>query len=244
VTGLRPGHYFLNFDWVGPTNNVTRRAVFPVEMGAADQSGVILRAMRTTVAGRLKAVGGKLPYALSVYLEPAAAISAHIGGGGAGANVEPDGTFEMSGVTPGEYHLRVHSGQAPSFVTADRVVVVDGKAPIVGVEVELDFAVGAVKGRAVDSAGTPIAKGLVVIQSTDPGRLRDSRYHHVNRTSASGEFAVTGVAPGEYVLFAWRGDAGQIGDPNLFALAKEKARTITVKDGSTISQDAIELPNP
>lgn len=244
VTGLKPGRYFLTFTWVGPTNNVTRRAVFPFDMGAADQSGVVLRAMRTTVAGRLNAVGGKLPYGLSVYLEPGAVISAHIGGSGAGANVAPDGTFEMTGVPAGEYHLRVHSGEAASFVAADKVVVVEGSAPVVGLEVELSFSVGSVNGRAVDTAGNPIARTLVVLQSAEPGRLQDAQYRHVYRAAATGEFAITGVAPGEYLLFAWRGGAGQIGDPDLFALAKEKARTVAVTGGSTVSRDAIELLSP
>ena len=240
VTDLRPGRYFMSFHWVGPTNNVTRQAAIPFDMGAADQKGVVLRAMRTTVAGRLKAVGGKLPYSLSVYLEPPAAISAHIGGGGASANVAPDGSFEMTGVTPGEYHLRVHLGSGADFVVTDRVVVVEGEAPIVGFDVECDFALGTVRGRAIDSAGLPTSEVLVVLQNTDS----KSRYHSVDRTSAMGEFVVTDVPSGEYVLFAWRGDTRQIGDPNLLALAKEKARTITVKNGGAISQDAIELPNP
>jgi hypothetical protein len=243
VRGLRPGRYFLNFSWVGPTNNVTRSVVFPFDMGTADQSGVVLHAIRTTVAGRLKALGGELPYSLSVYLEPAAAISAHIPGGGAGADVEPDGTFEMKGVTPGEYHLRVHSAEAPNFVTADRVVVVDGNAPIIGVGVELDFAVGAVKGRAVDGGRMPIPRTFVVLQSTDPGKLLDQRYQFVHPTGPDGEFAITGVAPGEYLLFVC-GNPDAIGDPDLFVLAKQKARIVTVKSGSTLSQNAIKLPIP
>ena len=150
----------------------------------------------------------------------------------------------MKNVPVGEYHLRVHSGEAASFVAADRVVVVDGSAPIVGVELELSFFVGSVKGRAVDAAGKPIERALVVLQSVEPGKLQDARYRHVYRATAAGEFAITGVAPGEYLLFAWHGEAGQIGDPDLFALAKGKTRTITVKSGTTISRDATQLLNP
>ena len=34
---LKPGQYFLEFNGVGPTNNVTRTAVFPFETGNAEK---------------------------------------------------------------------------------------------------------------------------------------------------------------------------------------------------------------
>ena len=246
LEGLKRGRYFLNFTWVGATNNVTRTAVLPFEMDDADQGGVVLRiASRVSVGGRLKSGWEKQPGPLSVYLEPtAAAVRAHIGGSGAAGNVAPDGAFKMTGVPPGEYHLRVHSGEPARFFVADRIVVVDGRAPITGIELGLDFSAGSVSGKALDVAGNPIPGASVVLQSVDSEKLDSDLYGHVYRAGDTGSYSITGVLPGEYVLFAWRGDAGLVGDPDLFAQALQHARRVTVGPRDAISESAIEMRNP
>ncbi len=245
LEGLKPGRYFLTFKWVGATNNVTRTVIFPFDMGNADESGVVLRAAALNVAGRLKAVGQKPPGSLSVYLEPtAAAIRAHITGSTAGANVAPDGAFEMTGVPAGEYHLRVHSDEPVNFFVPEQNLLLDGHTPVTGIELELNFTAGSVSGRALDAAGKPIPRATVVLQSADAEKLAADLYRHIYRAYPTGEFSITGVVPGEYLLFAWQGDPGLIGDPDLFAQARDQARRVTVSSGSAISQDATELRNP
>jgi hypothetical protein len=245
LRGLRPGRYLLTFTWVGATNNVTRTVVFPFEMGNTDETGVVLRAMAVSVTGRIKSVGQKLPAPLSVYLEPTAAvIRAHITGSAADANVAPDGTFSMARVLPGEYYIRIRSGEPARFFAADRDLFVDGRAPITGIELELDLTAGSVSGRTIDAAGRPLARATVVLQSAHPENLAADLYRHIYEADATGQYFITGVLPGEYLLFAWRGDPGLVGDPDLFALARENARRITVKSGGAISQDATELRNP
>jgi hypothetical protein len=246
LAGLKRGRYFLNLTWVGATNNVTRTAVLPFEMGDADRGGMVLQvASRVSVAGRMKSGWEKQPGPLSVYLEPtAAAIRAHIGGSDAAANVAPDGTFKMTGVPPGEYHLRVHSGEPARFFVAERIVVVEGGAPITGIELGLDFSAGSVSGTALDVVGNPIPGASVVLQSVDSEKLDSDLYRHVYRAGDTGLYSITGVVPGEYVLFAWRGDAGLVGDPDLLAQALQHARRVTVGPRGTVSHAAIEMRNP
>jgi len=69
--------------------------------------------------------------------------------------------------TPGEYHLRVHSGDPPQFFVAERKLLVDGGAAIDGVEIALDFSAGSVSGRALDQAGNSIPDARVVLQSVE-----------------------------------------------------------------------------
>jgi hypothetical protein len=242
LDGLKPGRYFLEFDWVGPTNNVTRRAVFPFEMGNANESGVVLRAARVSVAGRVDAGGRKLPGQLNVYLEPTAvAARAHIGGSGANADVARDGTFRMPGVQIGEYHVRVHYSQAASFFVNEQSLIVDGRTPIKEIELKLDFSAGSVSGMAINAAGDVIPGATVVLQSAEPEKFADNLYLHVYGTSAAGWYSIPGVVLGEYLLFSWRGDRGAAGDPDLFTLARKNARRIRVNPGGAVSQDATEL---
>ncbi len=245
VEGMKPGRYFLNFSWVGPTNNVTQSAVFPFEMGSADESDVVLRGARVSVAGRVNTGGRKLASQLIVSLQPtAAAVRAQVGGTGASANVAPDGTFRMLGVEIGEYHVRVHSGATASFFVNEQSFIVDGRAPITGIELKLDFSAGSVFGKAINATGKPIPGATVVLQPTEQERSANNLYLHVYGAAATGVYLISGVVPGEYLLFSWQGDPGLVGDPDLFTLARNNARRIRVNREGKVSQDAIELLDP
>jgi len=239
LQGLAPGRYFLRFDWVGPTNNVIRTVIVPFEMGHADQCDVTLTAMpRVTVAGRLKTGAQSLPRNLGLYLQPIASAVGAFAAPSAPANVKEDGTFEITGVEAGQYHLR---GSAARFFLEDRDVTVDGRAPVTGVELLLNVPAGTVSGRAVDAEGSPIPNAFVVLQSTDAEKRIADLYRHVYRASSSGDYSIAGVVPGEYLLFAWRGDPGLIGDPDLFTQAGERAQRVTVGRGDTVHRDATEM---
>jgi hypothetical protein len=176
-------------------------------MGHADQCDVTLTAMpRVTVAGRLKTGAQSLPRNLGLYLQPIAAAMGAFAAPSAPANVKEDGTFEITGVEAGQYHLR---GSAARFFLEDRDVTVDGRAPVTGVELLLNVPAATVSGRAADAAGSPIPNAFVVLRSAD-------LYRHVYRASSSGDYSIAGIVPGEYLLFARRGDPGLIGDPDLF----------------------------
>ncbi len=242
LEGLIPGRYFLHFVWVGPTNNVTRSAVFPFEMGDADASGIILRATSVSVSGHLQPLGQKLPSGLSVYLEPVApAIRAHIADSVAAVNVGRHGSFRIAGVPAGEYRLQVHSPEPERFFTDERRLSIDGHAAVSGVELALNFAAGTVSGRAIGTAGPLTPRATVVLQSADSDKLASDQSCYIHGVGTAAQYSITGVKPGEYLLFVWRGDPGLIGDPGLFAEARQSAARVVVQAGSVISQDAVEL---
>lgn len=245
IEGMEPGRYFLRFDWVGATNNVTRTVVFPFEMSGADQTDVVLTAMRrATISGHVRTGKHQIPKSITVTLLPsAAAINAHVGGNyGRSAEIREDGMFRMTGVEAGEYRLGIHSGAPPSFFVTERNLTVDGTASITGADIELDFSAGSVVGRAVDSTREIIPSAMVVLQSIDVEKRSANQYRHILRASKNGEFAITGVVPGDYFLFVWRRDPGLIGDPALFATASERASRLRVPRGGTIFRNATTLP--
>jgi hypothetical protein len=130
----------------------------------------------------------------------------------------------------------------PQFFVAGRKLLVDGRAAIDGIRVDLDFSAGSVSGRAIVAAGNPIPDARVVLQSVDSQKLgvdADSKVY----SAPAGIYKITGVAPGEYFLFAWRGDPALIGDPDLFAKAREQARRVKVEPREESSQDAMEMEN-
>jgi hypothetical protein len=136
--------------------------------------------------------------------------------------VAPDDTFGMNGVAPGGYHLRVPSGEPPSFFAADNIILVEGSTPVVGFELELNFSAGSVNGRALDPDGNHITRTLVVLQSAEPGKPRDDRYRHVYPAAATGEFEIGGVAPGEYLLFACAAMLAKLAIPIFLRWQREK----------------------
>lgn len=247
VKGMSPGRYFLSFQWVGATNNVKRTVVFPFDMTASDQSGVNLTALpRVTVSGNIKTGGQPLPSNISVALIPKAPpIKARVSGAnGAWANVNTDGTFEITAVEAGDCRLAVHSAMPPQFYVKEKDLIVDGRAPINGLEPELDFSAGTVAGRALDSEGKPIAEATVVLQSVDSAKRADNTHLLLLGTNEQGEYTISGVIPGEYLVFVWKGDYGLIGDPDLFAQASAHANRVKVNPRATAHSDATELRAP
>jgi hypothetical protein len=59
----------------------------------------------------------------------------------------------------------------PQFFVAGRKLLVDGRAAIDGIRVDLDFSAGSVSGRAIVAAGNPIPDARVVLQSVDSQKL-------------------------------------------------------------------------
>jgi hypothetical protein len=101
--------------------------------------------------------------------------------------------------------LRVHAAEPAHFFVREQTLIIDGRAPIAGVKLELDFSAGTVAGRALDTAGVPLAGAAVVLQSTEPKKLTDELYRRLYRADPTGNYSITDVVPGDYLLFAWRG---------------------------------------
>jgi len=82
-----------------------------------------------------------------------------------------------------------------------------------------------------------------VLQSVDSEKLGSDLYRRIYGADDTGSYSITGVVPGEYVHFAWRGDAGLIVDPDLFAQALRHAAHVTVSLRGAVSGLVIEMRN-
>ncbi|MEZ4400307.1 MAG: carboxypeptidase-like regulatory domain-containing protein [Kofleriaceae bacterium] len=117
-----------------------------------------------------------------------------------------DGTFELSGMTPGKYDLKVTGADFAERTQGD-VVVTAGAITDVGT---VTVTAGRkVSGRVVDGKGTPVEGATVLVgkmifgdgktTSADPGGQAGLR---TATTAASGEFVVRGLGRGDSVVVA------------------------------------------
>jgi hypothetical protein len=122
---------------------------------------------------------------------------------------EPSGAFLFRNVVEGKYRLRVSPLPVNGYVADVRVggksvfdsgFDVDSQTREVQVLVKTNS--GKIKGMVHDSTGKPFASARVVL--VPPlSRRENSELYKASFSDANGNFTMSGVAPGEYKLFAW-----------------------------------------
>jgi hypothetical protein len=128
----------------------------------------------------------------------------------AGSRIQPNGSITLDNVQPGKYALQVaglpdmayvKAAQSDSRDLLEQFVQVqyDSQAPL---EIHLAFDGGQLAGTVTDSAGAGV-DGATVVLIPDKGRRQRPDQYRVVTSSANGRFAVPGIPPGDYKLFAW-----------------------------------------
>ena len=139
-----------------------------------------------------------------------AEASAHL------AQVAPDGSFEFTGVPPGNYYVQLEESAGNSDWFLKSAVTAGGEASEAGINVNggtiaLDLLAstgGVVEGTVSSKDGSPVANAVVVAVPDPHLRGRADRYRKTVSDQA-GRFTLRGVPPGEYTLFAWEGVDGE-----------------------------------
>ena len=121
---------------------------------------------------------------------------------------DQDGRFAFDRVAPGEYHLQVQkAGYAPvpDAALGRAVRVAAGQA----IDVELHLQKGAaISGRVLDANGEPVAEVRVMAMRRPPERAAAVAPRLIpalggsQQTNDLGEFRLSGLPPGEYVIAA------------------------------------------
>jgi hypothetical protein len=164
--------------------------------------------------------------------------------------VKPDGTFTLSGITPGDYQLRVNAG-AVAYVKSARFGAIDALNPPFHIDVgadQLDIVVsvnsGALDAVVFDDKQNPIPGATVVLVPEPPRRNRGDLYDATG-TNSAGRAHLTGIAPGDYRVFAWDdipADAWQ--DSDFIRPYESRGKLIHVVEGNsdTVQLDLISRP--
>jgi uncharacterized surface anchored protein len=155
-------------------------------------------------------------------------------------NVLPDGTFTFSGVTPGDYRLKVETRGLTGYIKSARFGGIDALNPPFRIDGPGQFDIviglnsGSLEAVALDEKQQPFPDATVVLIPDPPRRERFDLY--AASSGATGRVRLTGLAPGDYKLFAWddvQADAWQ--DPEFIRRYEDRGKPIHVSEGSAES---------
>jgi protocatechuate 3,4-dioxygenase beta subunit len=187
-------------------------AQMPLEV-TGDMDSVVLKVLPpTSIQGQATVVGmasmSELRGYEQIHIELVSALDGAVMGGTlVPASVAPDGTFTLR-VHPGDYSVRVMGLPPNTYVRSarlggtdvlDETAAIDDTVSAV-LRLELSTGSGEIEGILRDKNFQAVAASQVVL--IPEKRSRHDLYKTVT-TGDDGRFGLTGIAPGNYKLFAW-----------------------------------------
>jgi hypothetical protein len=122
--------------------------------------------------------------------------------------IAPDGAFTLSGVTPGDYELKVNAGSV-AYVKSARFGAIDALNPPFHIdsgagqlEILISLNSGSLDAVVFDDKQNPIPGATIALVPEPPRRNRFDLYD-AKGTDTAGRAHLTGIAPGDYRVFAW-----------------------------------------
>jgi Carboxypeptidase regulatory-like domain len=241
IAEVAPGSYeIIAMEFTGETPRMAHKSV---EVAAADVDGVELAFQPTlTIAGHLrwedKSSEANVPLQVTLQGDDASF------GGSSAADVQPDGSFELKGVTSDAYWVNI-TGQAPDAYLKSAYYgstnAMNEFHPASGSDAALELVVSArgahIQGTVMNSDSLPVA-GVWVSLIPEEAKGKDKRLLQAARTGANGKFEFRGVAPGTYSLYSWDNvEEHEWDDPEFLKPFKTKSASVTVAEGENKSLD-------
>ena len=201
------------------TNEATgHTAVMPLDVVGGDIDGLIVSLLpAVAMSGRVTLDGAPWDSAdsgnLQIRLNPnrVGLFTLNLSPGPSPAFFQPDGTFVVANVNPGEYDLLFSGLPSDVYVQEARYGGVDaltqsiaiGARPSALLEIGISTKSGRLSGVVTDRERKPAPDVEAVL--IPEGSLRGPRQHKTARTDANGRFLLRGIAPGNYKIYAWDG---------------------------------------
>ena len=168
------------------------------------------------------------------------------------AHVNGDGSFEWKDVAPGHYYIElagdpgaaadwfVKSLNAGGREATDTGLSVSGGVTAVELVASANGAV--MDGVTTDAKGEPLANATVVAVPEVRLRGRTDRYRKTV-SDQSGRFAMHGVPPGEYTLFAWESVDGEaFYNPEFLKRYEGQGSVLRMSEGQRKSLQLVVIP--
>jgi len=239
------------------------------EAGSRDLTGlsVVLRPgvevkVHVTVDGDARSAAG----AVRVGLEQADSANSVVGGMIAQL-AGPDGSITMPFVKEGFYRFQVSfttpnataataRGQRGAVPNLSRAYVEDireGNASIydgIRIGTDMPHAIevlvrtngGSINGSVVNAEQKPMV-GAIVVTVPNLQRRQIAAFYKTATSNAAGRFVISGLAPGEYKLFAWESvPPTAYRDAEFLANYEDRGRAVTVSPGASTTAEITVIP--
>lgn len=250
LNGVRPGRYLLAVRASTPDGSPLFAST-NVEVGESDLEGLTLELRPTmSVSGRVILPEGQQPANLQLLVTPRTGEDFFTP---PPARVGADGSFVIKAAAPGEYDVRVFTGNsqpAPDLFIASVLQgsqeVRDSGVRIHGsgadsFTVRLDAGAPAVAVTVQDDKQQPQPGAFVVLwrPASRPYRL-DSTYCF---TDSAGACQVKNLQTGEYLALAlYSAEPGDLRDPELLAAYAKQAKSIKLAKGESATLELKAIP--
>jgi hypothetical protein len=252
LRGVVPGTYDLvAFMFVVGKNYSTPT---PVDVGPAGVEGFSLTIGPGVDLNGVLHVEGSLDLGdreVYVGLSPRDELGMMFGGNG---KVQPDGSFVIANAPEGTHDVIVSwggQGIENSYVKAARLggqdVLESGltvyRGKVAGRhEVVISSAGARVEGVVLNADNLPVS-GATVVAVPDPRRRERSLWYRTATTDQFGRFAMKGLAPGDYKLFAWEEiEQGAYQDPDFIRPLEKKGFEIRLGEGESKTAELKVIP--
>jgi hypothetical protein len=251
LVGLPPGAYQLSLRPRGPGGRDAEFANMRLTVGTADIDGLLLTTAPGAVArGIITTDEGVAP---PLQPEQVSLIARSLNpepfmGPGANSIVNPDWTFEMSGLAEALV-IMGNVAQNPDWmvkavfqdgtdVTDTPIEFVPGRV-VEGLNVVLTRRLAQVSGRVLGERNASDTDATVLFFSEDPNRWTvGSRYVRTARPNQDGRYTLRGLPPHDYLAVAVRDlEPGQFMDPEFLESIRAQAVRITIGEAETKVQD-------
>jgi hypothetical protein len=176
--------------------------------------------------------------------------------------LQPSGSFVAKSLSPGTYFVRlmrlteepVNSDPAnapkPPIIKSIRLGQMDvsGGIPITAtsqdrLEIVVTTESGSIRGTVVDGRRVP-AEGATVVLVPASARGNAALYDSTI-SDAAGRFRLQGIAPGDYLLFAWEDvEPGAWRDPEFLRPFESRGRLLRVQPNNNQTDPIIMISNP
>lgn len=234
IRRVPPGSYVLTANGSDEKRQLFARV--PVEVGNGNVDGITLvLSSALQLTGRIRVEGNsQFDYTqLNPWLQP---LDGTMGGGA--SNVKPDGTFVLPDVFDGTYQVRTSGLPEGYYLKSVRLggsdvlesgLTVSHSQPPGRLEITVSPDGGRIEGL-VTNDQNPVSGAQVVLVPDPPHRGRAELYSTM-ATDAFGRFAMLGLFPGSYKLFAWEPVQGtDYVDPDFFTAFEDRATRVEIRE--------------
>jgi len=237
IAGLPPGSYALVVNRSSRDEpRATARTV--VQVGSRDLDGVVVQLARTfEITGVVRVVGegveSRNSQVLAEPLEPGVTFF-----GGNDGRVKSDGTWSISGMSPGRYRISLNGLPEGTYLKSvmaggqDITAGASVTAAASGIEVIVGTKAAEVTGTVLNVDKQPVA-GSTVVLVPESSRLEQYWLFRTVTTDDTGSFVLQGIVPGQYTAYALAEvEDGIWNSPDFLTPLQGKGTSVRLPEGS------------